>query len=81
MIIVLFLFLIWNYLGNVKIEYFDFGILLTMREVDEDICGVHVPMHHTAVVHVEDSWEDLGYYLFDQRFVFDRAVLVLDITK
>jgi hypothetical protein len=55
MIIVLFLFLIWNYLGNVKIEYFDFGILLTMREVDEDICGVHVPMHHTAVVHVEDS--------------------------
>jgi hypothetical protein len=55
MIIVLFLFLIWNYLGNVKIEYFDFGILLTMSKVDEDVCRVHVPMHDTPVVHVEDS--------------------------
>ena len=55
MIIVLFLFLIWNYLGNVKIEYFDFGILLTMRKIDEDVGGVHVPMHDTPVVHVETS--------------------------
>jgi hypothetical protein len=55
MIIVLFLFLIWNYLGNVKIEYFDFGILLTMRKIDEDVGGVHVPMHDTPVVHVENS--------------------------
>lgn len=55
MIIVLFLFLIWNYLGNVKIEYFDFRILLTRSEVDEDVGRVHVPMHYTAVVHVEDS--------------------------
>jgi len=55
MIIVLFLFLLWNYLGNIKIEYFDFGILLTRSEVDEDVGRVHVPMHYTAVVHVEDS--------------------------
>lgn len=55
MIIVLFLFLIWNYLGDVKIEYFNFWILLIMSEVDEDVGRVHVSMHDTPVVHVEYS--------------------------
>ena len=55
MIIVFFLFLIWNYLGYVKIEYFDFGMLLILSEVDEDVCRVHVPMDDTPVVHEEDS--------------------------
>ena len=64
MIIVLLLFFKWNYLWNVKIEYFDFGVLFTMSEVNEDVGRVHVPMDNTPVVHEEDSWEDLGYYLF-----------------
>ena len=81
MIIVLLLFLKWNYLWYVKIKYFDFGVLLIMREVNEDVCRVHVPMDYTPVVHEEDCWEHLGYYFFDQRFVMDRAVLALHITK
>jgi hypothetical protein len=59
-IIVLLLILKWNYLWNVKIEYFDFGVLFTMSKVNEDICRVHVPMDDAPVVHEEDSWEDLG---------------------
>ncbi len=63
-----------DYLWHIKIEYFNIQQGFTadcssgVNIINEDICGVHVPMHNTSSVHIVQSWQYWFYNLFRNFF-------------